>query len=72
MKDDLLCNLWAELKNMVGVNKIDTNVNNGISYKNHIEVLKEQHLDYLNGEIIEKNKIICFWYDKKSINAITM
>ena len=43
---------------MLAVNKIDTDVNNGVSYKKHIEVLQEQ-LDYLKGEIIEKNKIIC-------------
>ena len=58
MKDDLLCNLSAELKNILAVNKIDTDINNRISYKKHIEVLQEQ-LDYLKGEIIEKNKIIC-------------
>ena len=58
IKDDLFCNLRAELKNMLVVNKIDTDVNNRISYKKHIEVLQEQ-LDYLKGEIIEKNKIIC-------------
>ena len=46
MKDDLLRNLRAELKNMLMVNKIDTDVKNGISYKNYIEVLQEQ-LDYL-------------------------
>ena len=57
MKDDLLCNLWTELKNMLAVNKIDIDLNNGISYKKHMEVLRE-HLDYLKGEIIEKNKII--------------
>ena len=43
---------------MLAVNKIDTDVNNGVSYKKHIEVLQEQ-LDYLKGEIIEKNKNIC-------------
>lgn len=37
---------------MLAVNKIDTEVNNAISYK------KEQ-LDYLKSEIILKNKIIC-------------
>ena len=58
MKDDLLCNLQAELKNILAENKIDTDANSGISYKKHIEVLQEQ-LDYLKGEIIEKNKIIC-------------
>ena len=42
MKGDLLCNLRAELKNMLEVNKIDTNVNNGIAYKKHIEVLQVQ------------------------------
>ena len=57
MKDDLLCNLRAELKNMLAVNKIDTSLNNGISYKKHIEVLQEQ-LNYLQGEIIEKTKIV--------------
>ena len=57
MKDDLLCNLRTELKNMLAVNKIDIDLNNGISYKKHMEVLRE-HLDYLKGEIIEKNKII--------------
>ena len=46
MKDDLLRNLRAELKNMLVVNKIDTDVKNGISYKNYIEALQEQ-LDYL-------------------------
>ena len=39
-EDDLLCNLRAEVKNMLVVNKIDTDVNNGISYKKHIEVLQ--------------------------------
>ena len=58
MKDDLLYNLRTELKNMLAVNKIDTSVNDGISYKKHIEVLQEQ-LNYLQGEIIEKNKIVC-------------
>ena len=58
MKDDLLCNLRAELKNMLAVNKVDTDLNNRISYKKHIEVLQEQ-LDYLKGDIIDKNKIIC-------------
>ena len=43
---------------MLGVNKIDTYVNNGLSYKKHIEVLQEL-LYYLKDEIIEKNKIIC-------------
>ena len=55
MKDELL---GTELKNMLAVNKIDTDVNDRISYKRHIEVLQEQ-LDYLKGEIIEKNKITC-------------
>ena len=32
-KDDLLCNLRAEFKNMLEVNKIDTDVNNRILYK---------------------------------------
>ena len=41
-----------------GGNKMDTDVNNRISYEKHSEVLQEQ-LDYLKGEIIEKNKIIC-------------
>ena len=58
MKDDLLCNLQAELENILAENKIDTDANSGISYKKHIEVLQEQ-LDYLKREIIEKNKIIC-------------
>ena len=49
MKDDLLCNLRAELKNMLVVDPIDTNVNNEISYKKHIEVSQEQ-LDYLKSE----------------------
>ena len=40
MKDDLRCNLLAELKNMVEVNKIDTDVNNRIPYKKHIEVYR--------------------------------
>ena len=40
MKDDLRCNLRAELKNMVAVNKIDTDVNNRIPYKKHIEVYR--------------------------------
>ena len=39
-KDDLLCNWRAELKNMLAVNKIDTHVNNGISYKKQIEGLQ--------------------------------
>ena len=72
MKDDLLCNLSAELKNILAVNKIDTDINNRISYKKHIEVLQEQ-LDYLKGEIIEKNKTICNLTSvmtKKSINSI--
>ena len=54
MKDDLLCNLREELKNMLAVNKIDTDVNKGILYKNHFEVLQEQ-LDYLKGEIEKTN-----------------
>ena len=58
MKDDLLCNLCAELKNMLAIKKIDTDVNNEISCKKHFEVLQEQ-LDYLKSEIIKKNKIIC-------------
>ena len=58
MKDDLLCNLQAELQNILAENKIDTDTNSGNSYEKHIEVLQEQ-LDYLKGEIIEKNKIIC-------------
>ena len=58
MKDDLLFNFWVEFKNILAENKIDTNANSGISYKEHIEVLQEQ-LDYLKGEIVEKNKIIC-------------
>ena len=57
MKDDLLCNLRAELKNILAENKIDTVANSGISYRKHIEVLQKQ-LDYLKGEIIEKSKII--------------
>ena len=57
MNDGLLCNLWAELKKILAENKTDTDANGGISYKKHIEVLQEQ-LDYLKGEIIEKNKII--------------
>ena len=43
---------------MLEVNKIGTDVNNRISYKKHIEGLQEES-DYLKGEIIEKNKIIC-------------
>ena len=58
MKNDLLCNLRAELKNILEENKKDTEAISGISYKKHIGVLQEQ-LDYLKGEIIEKNKIIC-------------
>ena len=58
MKDDLLCNLRAELKNILAKNNIDTDANSGISYKRHSEVLQEQ-LNYLKGEIIEKNNIIC-------------
>ena len=58
MEDDLFCNLQAELKNMLAVYKIDTDVNNRISYKKHTEVLEEQ-LDYLKGEIMEKKIIIC-------------
>ena len=54
LEDDLLCNLQEELKNMLAVNKTDTDVNNGISYKNHVDILQKQ-FDYLNGEIIEKN-----------------
>ena len=42
MKDDLLFDFRAELKNMMVVSRIDTNANNGISYKKHIEVLQEQ------------------------------
>ena len=42
MKDDLLFDFRAELKNMMAVSRIDTNANNGISYKKHIEVLQEQ------------------------------
>ena len=57
MNDGLLCDLWAELKNILAEDKTDTDANGGISYKKHIEVLQEQ-LDYLKGEIIEKNKII--------------
>ena len=58
IKDDLLCNFRLELKNILAEKKLDTNANSGISYKKHIEVLQEQ-LDYLKGEIVEKNKIIC-------------
>ena len=39
---------------MLAVNKIDTDINNGISYKRHIAILQEQ-LDFLKVEIIEKN-----------------
>ena len=46
LKDDLLVNLRAELKNMLVVNTIDTDANNGISYKNHIEILYKNHIDY--------------------------
>ena len=53
MKDGLLFKFRAELKNILAVNKIDTDVNNGLSHKKHIELLQEQ-LDYLKGEIIEK------------------
>ena len=42
MKDDLLCNLQAELKNISAENKSDTNANSGILYKKHIDVLEEQ------------------------------
>ena len=42
MKDDLLCNLQAELKNISAENKSDTNANSGILYKKHIDVLQEQ------------------------------
>ena len=45
-------------QNMLEVNKIDTDVNNRISYKKYIEGLQEES-DYLKGEIIKKNKIIC-------------
>ena len=58
MKDELLCTLQPELKNMLALNKIDTDVNNEISYKKHLEVLHEQ-LDCLKSEIIKKSKIIC-------------
>ena len=47
----------AELKDMLELNNIDTDKNNRISCKKHIEVLQEQ-LNYLKGEIIENNKII--------------
>ena len=47
----------AELKDMLELNNIDTDKNNRISCKKHIEVLQEQ-LSYLKGEIIENNKII--------------
>ena len=70
MNDGLLCDLWAELKNILAEDKTDTDANGGISYKKHIEVLQEQ-LDYLKGEIIEKNKIINFDYEKESTNFIT-
>ena len=54
LEDDLFCNLRAELKIMLAVNKIDTDLNNGISYKSHIEILQEQ-LEFFKVEIIEKN-----------------
>ena len=50
--------MQVELKIMLVVNNIDTDVNNRISYKKYVEVLQEQ-LDYLKGEIIKNNKIIC-------------
>ena len=54
LKDDLLCNLRAELKNMLAVKKRNTDVNNEVSYKKHTEVLQEP-LHYLKSEIIKKN-----------------
>ena len=42
MKDDLLFDFRSELKNMLAISRIDTNANNGISYKKLIEVLQEQ------------------------------
>ena len=46
LKDNLLFNLRAEVKHLLVVNEIDTDVNNGISYKNHIDILQER-LDFL-------------------------
>ena len=43
-------------KNILAENKIDTNVNNGISYKNHIEIIDKQ-IDSLKVEIIEKKNL---------------
>ena len=54
--DDLLWNLRAQLKNMMAVNERDTDGNNGVSYKNHIEISQKQS-DFLKGEISRKIKL---------------
>ena len=56
LKDDLLTNLRAELKNMLGVNTIDADIGNGTSYKKLTEILQE-HLKFLKGISLRKIKL---------------
>ena len=56
LKDDLLTNLRAELKNMLAVNIVDVDLGNGTSYKKLIEILQE-HLDILKGILLRKIKL---------------